>query len=91
MHTFALRARRFFNFSTLAIAEHNHKTLAKGVSKLLRAASKLNQDVKQWHMQTHLLIVGDNTAEVVAHAKATLSEAALKKIIAVESPQLKNS
>lgn len=45
MQTLLRRCRGLFNFSTLAIAEHNTKTLSKGVSKLLRAASKLDKEV----------------------------------------------
>jgi hypothetical protein len=41
MYRFLRGCNSLFNFSTLAIAEHNNKNLVKGVSKLLRAAQKL--------------------------------------------------
>jgi len=41
-------------------------------------------------MQTHLLIVGENTSAVVEHAKSSLPEGAVKKIIAADSPHFKH-
>lgn len=40
--------RALYKFSTLVIAEHNNKSLVKNMSKLLKAASLLKEDVKSW-------------------------------------------
>lgn len=42
---FRYSRRATFKFSTLIIAEHNNKTLVKSMTKLLKAAEKLKQDV----------------------------------------------
>ncbi len=43
---FIKKSLRFVRqFSTLIIAEHNNKVLAKGVSKLLTASGKLKDEV----------------------------------------------